>query len=272
MLPFYCEKILPLWHVSLSSNVFVLWKGGAERLYMRILSVLLLSLAAVLCGFAVEQPPLPASGACDNDTAQQKSVCVYDSWQALYAYKPDTVFVDLQMTIKTPYVFDFSTGDKKVDRRLHNQALAIAYGDSTYFVNTRWLKDNGFKGQLRYMSDFVPLYFTEKAAFVQFRVFAPDDPLMLYLVYSGIIDLEDESTFNQFYSIDQAPYFLIDFEAKRVDDVDHKLLSKLLSRYINLLRSYESLHDYKKTYVINQFFIDYLRELDDDDDVPCLFQ
>jgi hypothetical protein len=48
-------------------------------------------------------------------------------------------------------------------------------------------------------------------------------------------------------------------------------MSRLLEPYMDLRRRYESMRDYKETYMINNFFLQYVDRLNDDDSVPFLF-
>ncbi len=67
-----------------------------------------------------------------------------------------------------------------------------------------------------------------------------------------------------------ADFFWIDFENKRVDKIDHKKLSELLSVYPDLQRRFEQMRDYKKRYIIQSFFIDFIQRASRDPGYPYL--
>ncbi len=196
------------------------------------------------------------------------SVYLYTSWERVFDEDPDTVIVNPSISIDSPTEYYFKAEGKNknaVRKMVERQCVALALGDSVWFANSSWLHKN-FYGVERYIHGFVPLYFNSKIAFFSFlkpvRGYAGS---FLDFMFGGI---EEEPGFGD----EIASYFWLDFEKKWVREVDSDELSRLLELYgyRNLQMRFESMRDYRETYMVNDFFIQFVNMLNQDPAVPYL--
>ena len=191
------------------------------------------------------------------------TVCVYQSWASILEQWPDTVLIDPYIVAHTPYCIEIDSDESDMSNLLKKNTVAVALGDTLWLVNSNYLKRN-FKGECKHMTDFVPLYFNAKIAFVQHL---RPRRLSILEMMLGVVEEDDD------YMLDEvAPLYLIEFDNKRVDQIDHKLLSQLLGDYHDLQMRYEGMKDYKETYMINTFFLDYVNRIMRDPEVPYLIE
>lgn len=193
------------------------------------------------------------------------TIYVYKSWESILDQWADTILVNPEIEVYSPSDVDFFSLNEAVDKMLRNEAVALAIGDTTWFVSSYWLQRN-FKGQSHKMDDWVPLYFTAKIAFVQW---SRTKPSLVLSVFGGLLGDPDlfapaEDEYGDLY--------LIDFDNASLDKIDHKYLSHLLESYPDLQRRYLMMKDYKKPYIIQSFFIDYINRLNDDPTVPFIVE
>lgn len=218
-------------------------------------------LVIALCAF-----PLRAQGLAQNGNVAD-TLFVYCTWEGIFDEAPDTILVNPVISADSPTHFDFEpTGaNRKNESKMLHNAVAVALGDSVWFVNAELMKKQ-FKGDCKHFSDFVPLYFNSKIAFAAFmrpagRGFGGSLLDILFGIEEE--DMEGEQMF-----------YLIDFESRQVRCIDHKELSSLLERYDyrDLQRRFESMHDYREQYIIQDFFIQMVNRLNEDPTVPFLLQ
>lgn len=201
----------------------------------------ILLVVVVLLSCLLWQPSYGENNATPHDT-----LCIYQSWESILDGMPDQVLLDPYIEVVTPFDVYFETGDEMVDRMLHEATVAVALGDSLWFVSAVWMQDN-FNGDCHKMDDWVPLFFNAKIAFVQWHG-------------QTFFGLDDENG---------DPY-LIDFAAERVDKVDAQKLTQLLDPYPDLQRRYVSMKDYKKRHVIEFYFREYIDRITADPLVPYI--
>lgn len=198
--------------------------------------------------------------------ARHDSVWVYNSWDAILEQWPDTLVVNPEISLWTPYDIEFETRSKHANEMLHHQTVAVAIGDTTWLVNTQWLKDQGYKGDVKKMEDYAPLYFNAKVAFIQCVPTRTSSGMALLGALLGDPELFSDDPWEN-----PADYYWIDFENQRVDKIDHKKLSELLSVYPDLQRRFEQMRDYKKRYVIQSYFIDFIQRAERDPSYPYIY-
>ena len=184
-----------------------------------------------------------------NDT-----LMVYKTWEAVFDGQPDAVVTNHFYAQEMPFEVYIGSDSERVSRLLDDEAAIVAQGDTVWFISARWLNDH-FSGECRKMSDWVPLFFSAKVAFVQWGTYS-----LMSGVFGGLVDWDVKPDL-----------YLLDFATHKVEKVDHKVLSRLLSDYPDLQRRYESMKDYKKSHVIENYLMEYVDRLNDDPNVPYLF-
>ena len=205
--------------------------------------------------------------AAEQYQARHDSVWVYNSWEAIMDQWPDTLIINPEITVWTPYDIEFEDVDKDVTKMLKHQTVAVAIGDTTWLVNTQWLRDNKYKGDCKKLDDYAPLFFNSKVAFIQC---VPNHTSLGMVLLGSLVG--DSEAFSADPWESQPDFFWIDFEGKRVDKVDHKKLSELLNDYPDLRRRFEQMRDYKERYMVQSFFIDYVQRAERDPGYPYILE
>jgi hypothetical protein len=188
---------------------------------------------------------------------------------------PDTLAVNPNIEINSPFNFRFKPTEKDskpLRKMIEKESVAVSIGDSVWLINSKYVKDS-LQGEYNgIFENYVPLYFNEKIAFIQF---IPTE--ISYLPYEiedfegviagvgrdGIYNVGD-------YGYVAVPHFLIDLASKSLILVDRSYLLVLLEHYPDMKRRYEMMADQNEFYMINQFFWDYVDRISRDPYVPYL--
>ena len=225
-----------------------------------------MSLVAVVALFAAARMEASTGG---NDT-----LMVYNSWEAIFDLIPDTIVANPEIKVRSEYDFEFkatSRDAKAVNKMLKNKAVAVCLGDTLWLINSDWLKRN-FKGDCKHFSRYVPLYYTGKIAFVQFQRNNPTvGGFLLNLLVDGVLGADSGIGMGDGYNGETPKLYWIDFNNLRVREVNKNLLLELLEPYPDLLQRYTFRQYQDETYLINEFFLDYVNRLNRDPEVPYLF-
>ena len=228
--------------------------------------VTVMSLVAVVALFAAARMEASTGG---NDT-----LMVYNSWEAIFDLMPDTIVANPEIKVRSEYDFEFkatSRDAKAVNKMLKNKAVAVCLGDTLWLINSDWLKRN-FKGDCKHFSRYVPLYYTGKIAFVQFQRNNPTvGGFLLNLLVDGVLGADSGIGMGDGYNGETPKLYWIDFDNLRVREVNKNLLLELLEPYPDLLQRYTFRQYQDETYLINEFFLDYVNRLNRDPEVPYLF-
>lgn len=177
------------------------------------------------------------------------TVFLYDSWESILYQEPTSAVLNPMVQVYTPYQVDITTRDDEVDRHIYSDFIAATLGDSTWLISGEYLKRN-FKGDTRNLLGFMPLFFNGKVAFAIFVGY--DEPNNVSSILFG-----SEYNTDEVYE-ECKNFYYIDFENKRVRKVDHKVMSDLLKDYHHLLMRYEGMKDYKKKYIIEDYFYKFI--------------
>lgn len=217
---------------------------------------------------------LAVSAHAANEEPTTDTLSVYRSWEAIFGQMPDTLVVNPFVKVRSDFDFEFkaSTRDAKaVGKMLKNDAVAVCYADTLWLINSDWLKHH-FKGDCKHFSRYVPLYFTGKIAFAQFQRNNPTvGGFLLNLLVDGVLGADSGIGMGDGYNGETPKLYLIDFDAAQVRVVDRSLLMELLEPYPDLLQRYTFRQNQNETYLINEFFLDYVNRLNQDPEVPYLF-
>ena len=190
------------------------------------------------------------------------TVYVYQSWEAIFDQYPDTMLVNPSIEAYNQFDIHISTSDQQVNEMLEDDAVAVAIGDTLWLVSASWMQRN-FKGDCNKMNAWVPLYFNEKIAFVQWQQYRSEVGMQLLGALLGDPELFDKDPEEM-----NGELYLIDFDLQRVYKLNHKVLSRLLDPYPDLLRRYVSMKDYKKQYMVESYFLEYIDRITADPTVP----
>ncbi|MBQ2490336.1 MAG: hypothetical protein II539_01450, partial [Muribaculaceae bacterium] len=194
--------------------------------------------------------------------------------EAIFDLIPDTIVANPEIKVRSEYDFEFkatSRDAKAVNKMLKNEAVAVCLGDTLWLINSDWLKRN-FKGDCKHFSRYVPLYYTGKIAFVQFQRNNPTvGGFLLNLLVDGVLGADSGIGMGDGYNGETPKLYWIDFDNLRVREVNKNLLLELLEPYPDLLQRYTFRQYQDETYLINEFFLDYVNRLNRDPEVPYLF-
>ena len=188
-------------------------------------------------------------------TAQTQSqpldtIYFYRTWEQMLDYSPDAYIVNPLIDVYSPYEVYVETGDEETNKLIKNEYIALSQGDSIWLINSDYLKKN-FKGDVKVHQGFVPVFFNSKVAFI-----TSYGPVSVKEILFG----NDEDG----YANANMNYFYIDFLTQRVHRVTHEYLSQLLEDYHDLQMRYEGMKDYKKQYMIEEFFYRYIDRATED--------
>lgn len=225
-----------------------------------------MSLVAVVALFAAAR--------MEASTGGNETLMIYNSWEAIFDLIPDTIVANPEIKVRSEYDFEFkatSRDAKAVNKMLKNKAVAVCLGDTLWLINSDWLKRN-FKGDCKHFSRYVPLYYTGKIAFVQFQRNNPTvGGFLLNLLVDGVLGADSGIGMGDGYNGETPKLYWIDFDNLRVREVNKNLLLELLEPYPDLLQRYTFRQYQDETYLINEFFLDYVNRLNRDPEVPYLF-
>ena len=198
--------------------------------YSRHIALILLATAS-LTAVAQDEP---------HDT-----VYFYTTWTQIFDMAPETMVVDPAIDVYSPFELYVETGDKKANKRIKNEYIAASLGDSTWLVNSNYLKEN-FKGDSKDLYGYVPLFFSEKVAYAVAEE--------CWYAERGNVSYNVLSTHN----------YYIDFAQHMVTRIDAKALSALLADYSDLRMRFEGFMDNNKSAILNDFFYRYVDRANED--------
>lgn len=206
------------------------------------------------------------------------TLMVYNSWQSVFYNGPDTVAINPNIEIYSPFQYKFKPTEKDrkpLQKMIEKQSVAVAIGDSVWLVNGKYLKDN-FSGPYNsYFHDYLPLYFSEKIAFLQYL---PTEISYLNFEIDNFEGLQyyvgvGRSSVLDFNAVvADVAHFVIDIENKTVSLVDKNYLLFLLDRYPDMKRRFEMMEGQNEFYLINEFFWDFVDRISQDPFAPDIVQ
>ena len=178
-----------------------------------------------------------------NDT-----VFFYKSWQQVFDLTPEVFLVNPYIEAETPFSIRILTDDDKAVEVLQKSGFVAVSHDGLWYANSSYLKSE-FECDAYSFENLVPLYYNEKVAYIT----SLGDPSIKEILFAH----DDEITF----PID---YYYIDFKNNRVRKVTYRYLSELLEDYHDLQMRFEGMKDYKKRYMVEEFFFNYIERATDD--------
>lgn len=171
------------------------------------------------------------------------TVYFYQSWEQIMYLQPTLMLINPYVEAYSPFDVTIYSDDDQVNRRIAETGfIAASFGDSIWLANSEYIRDN-FKGDVGSFSGLVPLFFNDKVAFIT----APGRVTVKQILFGD--DADDT------YTIE---YYNIDFKNKKVKRVTHGYLSELLEDYHDLQMRYEGMKDYKKSEIIEDYYLKYV--------------
>ncbi len=187
------------------------------------------------------------------EIAEHDTVYFYDSWEQMFDLQPSAMVIDPYIDVITPYEVYIITGDDNVNEMLLDNYLAISLDEGTMLISSNYLKNN-FKGSVRDLRGFIPVYYNEKVAYINYNA---NMGVKEYLFGTAVEYEGDELVYKN-------EKYYIDFLNHRVERVTPSYLSSLLGDYHDLQMRYEGMKDYKKQYIIEEFFFKFIDRAGED--------
>lgn len=174
----------------------------------------------------------------------EDTVYFYTSWEQMLDQEPEAMLTRPILDAFTPFEIYIETADQRYNRLIDENYIAATLGDSIWLINSTYLKRD-FKGDAKKLSGFVPVFFNEKVAYALFH-----GPL-------GVKDILFGSAYGDEYDTGME-YYYIDFVNRKVIRITPTGLSGLLEDYHDLQMRYEGMKDYKKSHIIEDYFLKYI--------------
>ena len=172
------------------------------------------------------------------------TIYFYKTWEQMLYLQPSAYVVDPIIFAETPYEVYIETGYDEANKSIENDYIALSQGDSIFLINSKYVRDF-FKGDVKGFSGYIPIFFNDKVAYL-----TGNGPLTVKDILFGN-DSDGVTSYSQ-------AFYYIDFVNRTVKHVTHSYLSELLTDYHDLKVRYEGMKDYKKRYIIEDYFYKYI--------------
>lgn len=186
------------------------------------------------------------------EATRHDTVYFYDNWEQMMDMAPCNLIVDPLIEAYTPYEVMIMTGDDILDAALSDKHIAATVDESIWLINSAYLKRE-FKGDTKKLNGYMPVFFNDKVAFVMYVGYG--DNLSLKQILYGDVEVDYEELVDFYY---------IDFLNRKVLKVTPTVLSSLLEDYHDLQMRYEGMKDYKKRYIIEDYFYKFIDRASND--------
>ena len=199
-------------------------------------NILLVVIAGVSLLAAAQTQPQPQP---------MDTIYFYRTWEQMLNLDPSAYIVNPVIYVESSVEVYIETGDEDINKMIEDEYIALSQGDSIFLINSDYLKRD-FNGDVRVHEGFVPLFFNDKVA---------------YIVSYGPVTVRDVLFGNSGedgYTNRSIDYYYIDFLSQKVKRVTHEYLSQLLEDYHDLQMRYEGMKDYKKDYIIEDYFFKFI--------------
>lgn len=178
------------------------------------------------------------------------TVYFFKTWAEMLNAEPSAYIVNPIIDVYSDCEVYIETGDEETNKLIEDQYIALSRDGVVWLLNSNYLKKN-FRGDVRGHQGFVPVYFNDKTAFI---------------ISYGPVSVKDVLFGNSDDGTTQSnlDYYYIDFVTSTVHRVNNEYLSQLLEDYHDLQMRYEGMKDYKKRYIIEDYFFKYIDRAEDD--------
>ncbi len=202
------------------------------------------------------------------------TLMVYNSWKSVFYTGHDTVAINPNLEIYSPFQYKFKPTEKNrkpLSKMVEKQSVAVAIGDTVWLVNSKYLRDSLQGSYNKYLRDYLPLYFSEKIAFFQYlptEIEYLDAEIDNFENLQYYVGVGRSSVLEYPNGVADVAHFVIDLEHHAVFLVDKNYLLYLLERYPDMKRRFEMMEGQNEFYLINEFFWDYVDRISNDPYAP----
>ena len=191
------------------------------------------------------------------------TVYIYTNWKSIVNHDPVAAYSGPIVYFHNELETEIFTSDPESQQVVDNQAIAVCVGDTLWLANTNYL-NQAFNNKCEWFLNYMPLYFTEKIAFVKFWNSYPSEYYMRLMPNKKVETL---------FTYDcQSSFYILDFIGKRLVELNYKVLTSLLERYPDLQCRYLGMKKYKTKDVVDFFFMQYIERLKTDDDALTILE
>ena len=168
----------------------------------------------------------------EAEAEHRDTIYFFETWEQMLMNTPASIYDFPDELPPEPDEIHFHLEDDSLAHFVNDKYMAAALGDSIWYINTRYLKDKFNLGTLT-KQGYLTLFFNEKVAY-----------LLVFYIYP----YEGYDVF----------YYYLDFQNRKVLEVDQKVLSALLEDYPDLQMRYEGMKYNKKTDIIIDYFLKFI--------------
>lgn len=197
------------------------------------------------------------------DTTAYDTVYIYSNWKSIMANDPAAAYSGPIVYYNNELETEVFTSDAESQLVVDNQAIAANIGDTLWLANTNYI-NKVFNNKREWFLNYIPLYFTEKIAFVKFWNGYPSEYYMRLMPNKKV-----ETIFT--YDC-QSSFFILDFIDRQLVELNYKVLTSLLARYPDLQMRYLAMKRYKAQDVVDFYFMQYIDRLKNDDDALTIIE
>lgn len=177
-------------------------------------------------------------------TQPNDTIYFYKTWKQILDVEPSAYVVNPIIFAETPYEIYLETGYDESNEAIKKDYIALSQGDSIWLVNSNYIKSY-FTGDVKGLNGFIPIFFNDKVAYI-----TGNGPTTVKDILFGN-DVDGVTS----YSL---AFYYIDFVKRTVRRITPSYMSELLSEYHELQMRYEGMKDYKKWYIIEDYFYKYI--------------
>lgn len=167
-----------------------------------------------------------------QEAEHRDTIYFFETWEQMLMNRPVRVIDFPDDLPPEPDEIHFHLEGDSLAHFVNDKYMAAALGDSIWYINSRYLKDRFNLGTMS-KQGYLSLFFNEKVAY-----------LLVYYYYS----YDGYDTF----------YYYLDFQNRKVLEVDQKVLRGLLKDYHDLQMRYEGMKYNKRPDIIEDYFLKFI--------------
>ena len=135
-----------------------------------LLTYIIFAFAGLSCYAQTESENTDTVSAIDT-------VYIYTNWKSIVNHDPVAAYSGPIVYLNNELETEIFTSDPESQQVVDNQAIAVCVGDTLWLANTNYL-NQAFNNKCEWFLNYMPLYFTEKIAFVKFWNSYPSEYLV----------------------------------------------------------------------------------------------